>query len=34
MFSGLGVVGLVFAVLLKRADGRAGDVLERGQEPA
>ena len=31
MFASLGVVGLVFAVLLKRADGRAGGVLERGQ---
>lgn len=29
MFAGLGVVGLIFALLLKRADGKAGNVLER-----
>ena len=35
MFSTLGVFGLVFAVLLKRADARAGGVLERPpQAPA
>ena len=28
MFSGLGVCGLVFAVLLKRADRREGGALE------
>jgi hypothetical protein len=28
MFASLGFVGLVFAVLLKRADARAGGVLE------
>ncbi|MCK5379249.1 MAG: MFS transporter [Acidobacteria bacterium] len=28
MFAALGVVGLVFAVLLKRADARAGGILE------
>ena len=28
MFAGLGLVGLIFAVLLKRADRRAGGVLE------
>ena len=31
MFACLGAVGLVFAVLLKRADTRAGGVLERGR---
>jgi MFS family permease len=31
MFASLGAVGLVFAVLLKRADRRGGGVLERGQ---
>jgi MFS family permease len=31
MFASLGALGLAFAVLLKRADGRAGGVLERGQ---
>ena len=30
MFAGLGAAGLVFALLLKRADRRAGGVLERG----
>ncbi len=30
MFAGLGVVGLVFSILLLRADKRAGGVLERG----
>ena len=29
MFAGLGLAGLVFAVLLKRADAREGGVLER-----
>lgn len=29
MFAGLGVLGLIFAVLLKRADAKAGGVLER-----
>ena len=29
MFAGLGLVGLVFAVLLKRADAREGGALER-----
>jgi len=29
MFSSLGIFGLIFAVLLKRADRRAGGVLER-----
>ncbi|MBN1938176.1 MAG: MFS transporter [Candidatus Aminicenantes bacterium] len=29
MFAGLGVVGLAFAFLLKRADGREGGILER-----
>jgi len=28
MFGGLGVLGLIFAVLLKRADARAGNTLE------
>ncbi len=28
MFAGLGVVGLVFAVLLKRSDARSGNVLD------
>ncbi len=31
MFALLGVTGFVFALLLKRADARAGGVLERGQ---
>lgn len=31
MFALLGATGFVFALLLKRADGRAGGVLERGQ---
>ena len=31
MFSLLGCAGLVFAILLKRADGRAGHVLERSR---
>ncbi len=30
MFAALGATGFVFAVLLKRADGRAGGALERG----
>ncbi|MHB8055719.1 MAG: MFS transporter [Candidatus Aminicenantales bacterium] len=29
MFAGLGVAGLIFAILLKRADSREGGVLER-----
>ena len=29
MFAGLGVIGLVFAILLKRADSREGGALER-----
>lgn len=29
MFAGLGVLGLIFAFLLKRADAKAGGVLER-----
>ena len=29
MFAGLGLAGLVFAILLKRADAREGGVLER-----
>jgi MFS family permease len=29
MFAGLGVVGLVFAILLKRADRKEGGILER-----
>jgi len=32
MFASLGVVGLVFALLLKRADRREGGVLERPQK--
>lgn len=31
MFAGLGVAGLVFAILLKRADRREGGALERGR---
>jgi MFS family permease len=31
MFAGLGVLGLVFALLLRRTDARAGRVLERGR---
>ncbi len=34
MFAGLGAAGLVFALLLKRADRRAGGVLERGRVAA
>jgi hypothetical protein len=30
MFAALGACGFVFAVLLRRADGRAGGALERG----
>jgi MFS-type transporter involved in bile tolerance (Atg22 family) len=30
MFASLGIIGFVFAVLLKRADTKAGGVLERG----
>jgi len=29
MFAGLGVLGLIFAILLKKADAKAGGVLER-----
>jgi hypothetical protein len=29
MFASLGFVGLIFALLLKRADAREGGVLER-----
>ena len=32
MFAGLGLVGLVFAVLLKRADAREGGRLERAEK--
>ena len=32
MFAGLGVVGLIFAVLLLRSDKRHGNVLERGKQ--
>jgi len=32
MFAGLGIVGLVFALLLKRADARAGTGLELPQK--
>ena len=28
MFASLGLFGLVFAILLKRADARAGNILE------
>jgi hypothetical protein len=31
MFAGLGVVGLIFAVLLLRSDKRHGNVLEQGK---
>ena len=34
MFAGLGVVGLVFAILLLRADRREGGALERGAAAA
>jgi len=34
MFAGLGVVGLVFALLLRRADGREGGILERAGKAA
>jgi MFS family permease len=34
MFAGLGVVGLVFALLLKRADKREGGILERAGKAA
>jgi MFS family permease len=33
MFSLLGIVGLIFALLLKRADGREGGHLERAERP-
>ncbi len=33
-FAALGAVGFVFAILLLRADRRAGGVLERGRSPA
>jgi len=32
MFASLGVIGLVFAMLLKRADAREGGSLERAQK--
>jgi len=31
MFAGLGVAGLVFSLLLKRADNREGGILDRGR---
>ena len=34
MFASLGVVGLVFALLLKRSDASVGGVLERGAPPS
>jgi len=34
MFGGLGVAGLVFALLLKRADAREGGALERAHQAA
>jgi cyanate permease len=34
MFSTLGIAGLVFALLLKRADTREGGNLERAGSPA
>ena len=34
MFAGLGVAGLVFAILLKRADRNEGGILERGRRAA
>jgi MFS family permease len=34
MFAGLGAAGFAFAILLKRADRRAGGGLERGHTPA
>jgi len=34
MFAGLGVVGLVFALLLRRADGRESGILERAGKAA
>jgi MFS family permease len=34
MFASLGVVGLVFAVLLKRSDASVGGVIERGAPPS
>ena len=34
MFAGLGVVGLTFALLLKRADRREGGILERAGDEA
>ena len=34
MFAGLGVVGLVFAVLLKRSDLRSGNVLDHTRAAA
>ena len=33
MFAGLGVVGLIFALLLLRSDRRHGNVLEQGKKP-
>jgi cyanate permease len=34
MFASLGIVGLVFALLLRRSDKRAGSILERNEKPA
>jgi len=34
MFSMLGIVGLTFAVLLKKADGREGNHLEKVERQA
>ena len=34
MFAGLGVAGLIFAILLKRADRNEGGILERGRQAA
>jgi hypothetical protein len=31
MFAGLGVVGLLFALLLLRSDRRQGNILEQGR---
>jgi MFS family permease len=33
MFASLGIIGLIFALLLKRADRREGGVLEMAQRP-
>jgi hypothetical protein len=32
MFAGLGVAGLIFALLLLRSDRRHGNVLEQGRK--